>query len=124
MLKNIKTTPFILIILAAFFLSVATAQSASVKERMAARIPTINALKDKGELGETSKGYLAYRGATQTKKDIIDAENKDRSRVYKAIAKKQGAAAAHVGQRRGKMIFDNGKTGHWFQKSNGSWIRK
>ena len=124
MLKNIKTTPFILIILAAFFLSVATAQSASVKERMAARIPTINALKDKGELGETSKGFLEYRSTTQTKKDIIDAENKDRSRVYKAIAKKQSAAAALVGQRRGKMIFDNGKTGHWFKKSNGSWVKK
>ncbi len=108
-----------------FFLVVApTVHAASIKERMAARIPAITALKDKGTIGENNKGLLEFRTGDKGSAKLVAAENKDRSSVYAAIAKKQGASPALVGQRRAKMIADKGKKGHWYQKPDNSWYKK
>jgi len=98
--------------------------SAPIKERMSARIPAINLLKDKGIVGENNKGFLEFRLAKKSSKKLVADENKDRNKVYAAIGKKQGATAALVGQRRAKMIADKGKKGHWYQRSNGKWYKK
>ena len=124
MVKKTAATPFILLFLITFFLSGSIAQSASIKERMASRIPAINALKAKGTIGENNKGFLEFRGKNQPQKDMINAENKDRLQVYKAIGKKQGASSALVGQRRAKAIAQKSKPGHWYQKSDGKWAKK
>ena len=97
--------------------------SASIKERMAGRIPAITSLKDSGVVGENNKGYLEFRAAKKSEK-LIQDENKDRGIVYKAIAKKQGVSADLVGTRRAKMISQKGKAGQWFQKNDSSWYKK
>ena len=97
--------------------------SASIKERMANRIPAINTLKDSGVVGENNKGYLEFRGAKKSEQ-LVQDENTDRGVVYNAIAKKQGATAELVGARRAKMIAQNGGAGQWFQKDDGSWYKK
>jgi len=124
MLKRTTVTPFILLFLTTFLLPVSIAQSASIKERMAARIPAINALKSKGAVGENNKGFLEFRVKNQPQKDVINAENSDRKKVYKAIGKKQGASATLVGQRRAKTIADKSKAGYWLQKPDGRWYKK
>lgn len=124
MLKKTATIPFILLFLITFFLSVSVVQSASIKENMAARIPAINALKNKGAIGENNKGFLEFRGGKQPQKDMINAENGDRKKVYQAIGKKQGASATLVGQRRAKAIASKSKPGHWLQKQDDSWYKK
>lgn len=124
MLKKTAVIPFILLFLITFFLSGSIAQSASIKERMAARIPAISALKAKGIVGENNKGFLEFRGKNQPQKDVIDAENKDRLQVYKTIGKKQGASPTLVGQRRAKAIAKNTKPGQWYQKADGKWAKK
>lgn len=111
-------------IVCVFLLIAPASQAASVKERMAARIPAITGLKDKGTIGENNKGYLEFRTGDRGSAKLVADENKDRGAVYAAIAKKQGASPALVGQRRAKMIADKGKKGHWFQKSDNSWYRK
>jgi uncharacterized protein YdbL (DUF1318 family) len=113
----------IFISLITVFLFVQAGFSASIKERMAERIPAITSLKDSGVVGENNKGYLEFRGAKESEQ-LVQDENNDRSVVYEAIAKKQGAAADLVGTRRAKMIAENGKTGQWFQKNDGSWYKK
>lgn len=124
MLKKTTITPFILLFLTTFLLSVSVAQSASIKDRMAARIPAINGLKDKGAIGENNKGFLEFRGKKQPQKNVVNAENGDRRKVYQAIGKKQGASAALVGQRRAKAIAAKNKAGHWLQKPDGGWYKK
>jgi uncharacterized protein YdbL (DUF1318 family) len=124
MLKKTTITPFILLFLATFLLSVSVAQSASIKDRLAARIPAINGLKDKGAIGENNKGFLEFRGKKQPQKNVVNAENGDRRKVYQAIGKKQGASAALVGQRRAKTIAAKSKAGHWLQKPDGGWYKK
>lgn len=124
MLKKTTITPFILLFLTTFLLSVSVAQSASIKDRLAARIPAINGLKDKGAIGENNKGFLEFRGKKQPQKNVVNAENGDRRKVYQAIGKKQGASAALVGQRRAKTIAAKSKAGHWLQKPDGGWYKK
>jgi uncharacterized protein YdbL (DUF1318 family) len=116
---------FILAVVFTTFLSGAfTVQAASIKERMLARIPAINALKDKGTIGENNRGFLEFRTEDKSTQKLISDENKDRKSVYAAIAKKQQVDIGLVGQRRAKQISDKGSKGHWFQKPDGTWYRK
>lgn len=114
----------VMVILLALVFTGSLAGAASIKERMASRIPAINALKDQGLIGENNGGFLEYRSSNRPSQDVVSAENNDRKSVYAAIAKKEGAPAELVGQRRAKMIADNGKSGHWFQAADGSWYTK
>ncbi len=114
----------VVIALTAVLCGAFTLQAASIKDRMLARIPAINALKDKGTIGENNRGFLEFRTGDKSQQGLINAENKDRRSVYAAIAKKQKVDVALVGQRRAKQISDKGSKGHWFQKPDGSWYRK
>lgn len=114
-----------ILLLFSFFLSLASAvQAASIKERMAARLPEINTLKDKGIIGENNVGLLEYRSADKPSAKLIADENKDRAATYAAIGKKQNLSTTKIGQLRAKMIADNGRSGHWYQKPGGEWYRK
>ncbi len=115
---------FIVIALAALLGTAFTVQADSIKDRMLARIPAINALKDKGVVGENNKGFLEFRTADTSQQKLINEENKDRKSVYGAIAQKQQVDIALVGQRRAKQISDIGSKGHWFQKPDGAWYQK
>lgn len=113
----------LVIILATVLFFAGPACSASIKDRMAGRIPAITQLKNSGVVGENNKGYLEFRGAKKSETLVAD-ENKDRNIVYKAIAKKQGASADLVGKRRAQMIAQKGQAGQWLQKQDGSWYKK
>lgn len=103
---------------------VGTTHAASIKQRMIARHPAIEALKDKGIVGENNQGYLTYRSSNHAQQSVVAAENKDRRTVYTIIARKEGVSPALVGQRRAKMLIRLGKKGQWFQAANGKWFKK
>ena len=113
------------IILALFLLTVTGASvfAQGIKQRMKARLPTINALKQNGIVGENNKGFLAFRGGRKNA-DVIDAENADRKRIYEAIAKSQGTTADLVGKRRALQIRNIAGPGEWLQDENGKWYKK
>ncbi len=119
-LKNIT----VITLFCCFLLPALTLEASSVKERMAARLPEITQLKDKGLLGENNMGYLAYIKESKPQQDIVEAENADRGKVYAAIARKQGVSVDLVGKRRAKMLFERGKKGYWFQQQDGKWVQK
>ena len=114
----------IAVVTTALLCSALSGQAASIKDRMLARIPAINTLKDKGAIGESNKGFLVFRSGDKSQKKLIDDENKDRKSVYGAIAKKQQVDITLVGQRRAKQIAAKGSKGHWFQKADGTWYKK
>jgi hypothetical protein len=124
MRKNFFFISSLFIFIACSLFVVTIGHSASIKEQMAARIPAINALKDQGNIGENNKGFLEYRTGDTPQQALVQAENADRAAVYSAIGKSQGAPPALVGERRAKMIADNGQAGHWYQKPDGSWYKK
>ncbi len=110
--------------MAACFLSIpVAAQADSVKERMAARTPEILKLKAQGIVGENNQGYLEIRGDGGGV-GVVDAENKDRQMVYKAIAARTGGSVAQVGQRAAARRAQVAGAGEWLQKPSGEWYRK
>ncbi|WP_136796798.1 MULTISPECIES: YdbL family protein [Desulfosediminicola] len=114
----------ILLILFALAIGSTTVLAASIKDRMASRLPTITALKDQGTIGENNKGLLEYRSGNKPEQATVNAENQDRSKVYAAISKKEGVSATLVGERRAKRIAEIGQAGHWFQDGSGKWYKK
>ena len=106
------------------FCSVASGADNGLKERMAARLPEIVALKDKGVIGEDNLGYLQFVGAAKEKAELVQAENADRQQVYQAISKQQGTTVDLVGRRRAQQIVGIAQPGHWLQDANGSWYKK
>ncbi len=124
MRKNLLFPSFLFVFVACTLFMAASVHSAGIKERMAARIPAINALKDQGVIGENNKGFLEYRTGSKPQPQLIADENSDRAMVYGAIAKQQGAPVTLVGERRASMIAQNGQAGQWFQKADGTWYKK
>jgi hypothetical protein len=124
MSKNFFFIYSLFIFIACSLFMVTIGHSASIKDQMAARIPAINALKDQGSIGENNKGFLDFRTGDTSQQALVQAENADRAIVYSAIGKSQGAPPALVGERRAKMIAENGQAGHWYQKPDGSWYKK
>jgi uncharacterized protein YdbL (DUF1318 family) len=102
----------------------AYASSKSIKKRMIERLPTIRALKDKGLVGENNKGYLEFVSSKQENADVVEAENKDRKKVYEAIAKQQGTTVELVGKHRAIQLAKKAKPGEWLQDANGKWYKK
>jgi uncharacterized protein YdbL (DUF1318 family) len=98
--------------------------AASLKDRMLARVPAINSLKDQGLIGENNQGYLEYRASARPEQKMISDENADRKMVYTEIARSQKVDVTLVGQRRASQIRDIGAAGHWFQKPDGAWYKK
>ena len=123
---NRKKLPLMmaLVTLMGVLLLSANSLSAGIKDRMKARIPEIKALKEKGAIGENNKGYLEAIGKNGAKSGVVAAENKDRKKVYEAIAKKQGVSAAAVGKRRAMQIAEKANPGEWLQGKNGKWYQK
>ncbi|MBI9081254.1 MAG: YdbL family protein [Pseudodesulfovibrio sp.] len=119
-----KNNKYILIIVTiAVCLIGATALAGGIKDRMRERVPAINSLKAQGVVGENNQGFLEFKGA-QTQAQIVQAENNDRSAVYKAIAQKTGTTADLVGQRRATQIANQAPGGTWLQDAGGKWYRK
>ena len=98
----------------------------NIKARFKKRLPEIVALKKKGVIGETNRGYLAFvkKAGDKKEKSLVQAENSDRRTVYQAIAKQQGVAVEVVEKRRALQIAQKSPAGFWLQDRNGRWYRK
>ncbi|MBE1423848.1 hypothetical protein SAMN04488082_11097 [Desulfomicrobium apsheronum] len=95
-----------------------------IKDRMLARLPVINELKAQGLVGENNQGFLEFRSGNKPSADVINAENADRREVYKAIAARQNASPALVGQTRAAQIAEKEAPGTWIQSPDGAWKKK
>ncbi|MDJ0914673.1 MAG: YdbL family protein [Desulfobacterales bacterium] len=103
---------------------VSSAMAEGIQARMKARLPVIKALKSEGIIGENNRGFLEFVGNKKKQADVMQAENKDRQKVYAAIAKKQGVTAEVVGKRRALQIMQNARLGEWLQNEQGQWYQK
>ena len=97
----------------------------AIKARMEQRISAIDALKDRGIVGENNQGLLEPRGSlTPSDQKVVSDENADRRAVYAALAAQTGASADDVGHRRAEQIASASKPGVWIQASDGTWSKK
>jgi len=97
----------------------------AAKQRMAQRLPAVDALKDRGAVGENNRGYLEPRGALSAgESGTVSAENSDRGGVYGALAQQTGSSPDQVGRARAKKIAESSRAGVWLQDEGGRWYRK
>ncbi|HEY1110467.1 MAG TPA: YdbL family protein [Opitutaceae bacterium] len=97
----------------------------AVKQRMAARQAAVDALKERGVVGESNRGFLEVRGtATAQEQGTIADENADRRTAYTILAGQTGEDADSIGRRRAQQIAIASKRGVWIQDSSGQWLQK
>lgn len=97
----------------------------AVKQRMAQRLPAVDALKGRGAVGENNRGYLEARAALSGGENgTVAAENSDRAEVYRALAQQTGSSSDQVGRARAKMIAEASRPGVWLQDEGGRWHQK
>ena len=123
-MKNKIYSITISLVIVSFLFSTAAAFGESIKARMKARIPVIRELLKNGVVGENKAGFLEFVGQKKQKEDVVAAENADRKKVYKNIAKKQGTTVQLVGERRALQIAKKAKPGTWLQDQSGKWYQK
>jgi len=95
-----------------------------VRQRMAERLPQIDAQKVAGTLGEDNAGFLAVRASSSEAQTLATAENNDRRLVYGEIARRTGTSLEAVGQARARQIASQSARGIWLQRPDGEWYRK
>lgn len=96
-----------------------------IKARMLERKPTIDALKNKGIIGEGSDGFLHFRQeAAGNAKQVVDAENADRRTVNAAIANREGTTVEKVSRAVAVKLRESAAPGQWLRKDDGTWYRK
>lgn len=125
-----KTTLILMILIPFIFLSATFAFSQGIKEKMKERLPIITELKNKGIVGENSLGYLEFVNEKKEKEDVVIAENKDREKVYTAMAQKkqqetsETTTSENVGKIAALSLAGHAETGHWFKNEKGEWYQK
>lgn len=127
-MKTIYSLLSIFALVLAFTPSIATAQDAdeaAIKERMLARIDTIDALKIANTVGENNAGLLEQRGPLKPEETkAMNAENADRRALYTIAGKRLGITATVVGQGRAEDLREKSASGVWLQDRSGSWYKK
>ena len=71
-MKNKVYKIVISLLLAGILVAGTSALAESIKNRMKKRLPAIVALKDKGIVGESNRGYLQVPGSANQKEDIVN----------------------------------------------------
>ena len=118
-----RSRTLLLAVAAVVLLAALPAAAQGIKERMAARLPVIDALKARGIVGENNQGYLEFVGQPE-KAEMVAAENADRREVYAAIAGQTGASPEAVGRQRAAQIAQKSLPGVRLQKPDGTWYTK
>ncbi len=127
-MKTLLLRPFLLLVVLVS-LSTAAAFAAeslgAVRQRMDQRVPAIDALKQRGAVGENNQGLLEARSPLAADETAtVAAENADRQAVYAALAAQTGSTADSVGRKRAARIAAGSTAGVWLQDESGRWYRK
>jgi uncharacterized protein YdbL (DUF1318 family) len=108
-------------VLAALALVLAVAAWATpTKEHLA----LVKGLKNKGLVGEDSRGFLAFVTDKKVAEEVVKAVNADRLKAYERIAAEQKASVEQVGRNRAVQLAAEASPGEWIQDGDGKWRQK
>lgn len=98
-----------------------------LKSRFKERYPHLVELKQAGTVGETAAGTVDFvqpGGGDAGARQFVQAENEDRSELYKLIAAKNGTTPAKVAEVNARRRFEKAKPGEWLRATDGKWKEK
>ena len=103
----------------------ASADRAQLIQRMAARHRQIEALLDSGSVGESHTGLLVAKGSlSASQQALVDAENADRTELYKLEAAKKSTTPDQAALAYYMARLEHVNKGTWverYNKSAGAW---
>ena len=114
-------TPLLVLFLA--FVPARADDMDEVRTRMEQRLPEINAMKQRQEVGENNRGYLDILKSAANAEQVA-GENADRRRVYDQIAASTGTTSEAVGRQRARQIAERSAPGIMLQDERGNWYEK
>ena len=118
----------ILLVFLSSFAVVAQEPMEDIQARMKKRFKALQDLKIKGKIGETQKGWIEAVHEENAKdlviKKIIEAENGDREKLYKIIAKRTDTTPKTVGEQNALRIFKKAKPDALFKGKDDKWRPK
>ena len=90
------------------------------------RFDQLRNLKAKGVIGENNRGYVELLTSDATAKDLVDAENRDRTLIYKTIETQNNLidALATIEKVFAQVQSDKASPGDKIQDENGHWANK
>jgi len=88
--------------------------------------PTLQQLKQAGQVGERVDGYVGIVAAEidATARAVVERINAERRAAYEKIATQQGVSADEVAALAGAKLVAAAPTGQLVQDSTGSWKQK
>jgi len=108
-------------LLAMLALAVAVAAwAAPTKEQLA----LVKGLKNKGLVGEDSRGFLAFVTEKRVAEEIVKLVNDERLKAYQRIAAEQKVTVEQVGRNRAAQLAAEATPGEWIQDGGGKWRQK
>jgi uncharacterized protein len=97
----------------------------TLRKRMEANLPKIDALKKAGKVGENNQGYLEARESLSADdKALVKVENADRKAVYQLLAERAKASLEQTERTRAEQIRRRSAAGIWLQDTAGKWYKK
>jgi len=115
-------------------LQVSTASIRALKTAIKKRFPKLIPYFQKGIIGENNRGLLeikSWQGVSLAKrakvKQLVEAENKDRTNLYQEVAKNMGIDPSQLGKVQkifAKQWQKTAPSGTWIQTEDGKWVRK
>jgi uncharacterized protein YdbL (DUF1318 family) len=94
----------------------------ALQKEFKARYPELRELKDKGVIGETSNGFVAFvKSEDAGSADVMNAENSDRTRLYQLVAEKEKTTPEKVAERNARRNFREARKGDYLRDKNGNW---
>jgi len=115
-------------------LEVSTASIRALKTAIKKRFPKLIPYFQKGIIGENNRGLLeikSWQGVSLAKrakvKQLVEAENKDRTNLYQEVAKNMGIDPSQLGKVQkifAKQWQKTAPSGTWIQTEDGKWVRK
>jgi len=115
-------------------LEVSTASIRALKTAIKKRFPKLIPYFQKGIIGENNRGLLeikSWEGVSLLErakvKQLVEAENKDRTNLYQEVAKNMGIDPSQLGKVQkifAKQWQKTAPSGTWIQTEEGKWVRK
>ncbi|CAD7768989.1 MAG: hypothetical protein KIIPBIDF_00027 [Candidatus Methanoperedenaceae archaeon GB50] len=115
-------------------LEVSTASIRALKTAIKKRFPKLIPYFQKGIIGENNRGLLeikSWEGVSLLErakvKQLVEAENKDRTNLYQEVAKNMGIDPSQLGKVQkifAKQWQKTAPSGTWIQTEDGKWVRK
>ena len=116
---------FAIVALLGLAVPAAVAQEPGLKQRLEQRLPAVDDLRRRQIAGENNRGLLEVRGkATPEEIQLVEGENRDRTAVYEAIARRSETTPETVGRTRALQIAAASAKGVLLQDVNGVWAEK